>query len=201
MLHTDQGKTNCKVHTILSTCIHIHLTKIFGWNFAVRMCSSCPMFPLKYEGQMCNLVLFFLCCGTVGDYSYKLYIIFFFKYDIAFYKVKLSLCTEWRQCGSHDMTPLILNLSTETVESSQLYSPAILPLVQGIRMWLILTSPQKFRNNLQILGARRVACSSLHSTHKSGMLSAPQCHLVFLLSASKLTHLVSNKKKKTMVKY
>jgi len=101
------------------------------------------------------------------------------------------------------MTPLILNLSTETVESSQLYSPAILPLVQGIWMWLIFTSPQipqKFRNNLQILGARRVACSSLQSTHKSGMLSAP-CHLVFLLSASKLTHLLVRNKKKIMVKY
>lgn len=74
------------------------------------------------------------------------------------------------------MTPLILNLSTETVESGQLHSPAILLPEQGVWMWLILTSPQnpqKSRNYLQILCARMVAWSSLHSTHKFGMLSKP----------------------------
>jgi len=34
---------------------------------------------------------------------------FFRKYDIAFYQVKLSLCTAWRQCGSQDMTNSSLN--------------------------------------------------------------------------------------------
>ena len=108
-LHTDQGTTKCKsahyIKYLYSYLLNQNLwMKVRGKNvFFLPHVSSKIWGAAVQFGTFFNIVVLL----EITPISFTQF--FFRKYDIAFYQVKLSLCTAWRQCGSQDMTNSSLN--------------------------------------------------------------------------------------------